>query len=98
MKKLEQISVRMDELEQEILALRADRNADPEELLTVERELADYMVHTLEETSSLRNRVAVVASASPSTSRPSAICPAAICGWSCPSPRSTAIAVSASWT
>jgi RNA polymerase primary sigma factor len=60
MKKLEQISVRMDELEQQVATLQADRNADPEELQTAERELNDYMVHTLEETSSLRNRVAVV--------------------------------------
>jgi RNA polymerase primary sigma factor len=59
MKKLEQISLRMDELEREIERLRGDRAAR-EDRQNLEKELADYMMHTLEEPSSLRKRVEIV--------------------------------------
>ena len=91
MKKLEQISVRMDELENQIEGLRTDGGCS-EDLANFEKELQDYMRMTLEEASGLRKHVEVVKSASPSTNRPSATCRAATCGSSSPSPRSTAIA------
>jgi RNA polymerase primary sigma factor len=59
MKKLEQISARMDELEQQIEALQGSRNAR-EDRANLEKELHDYMMHTLEEPASLRKRVEVV--------------------------------------
>jgi RNA polymerase primary sigma factor len=59
MKKLEQISARMDELEQEIERLAADRNAK-EDRANLEKELHDYMMHTLEEPAGLRKRVEIV--------------------------------------
>jgi RNA polymerase primary sigma factor len=59
MKKLEQISARMDELESEIEALKGDRAAK-EDRANLEKELSDYMLHTLEEPASLRKRVEVV--------------------------------------
>jgi RNA polymerase primary sigma factor len=59
MKKLEQISARMDELEQQIEALKPNRNAR-EDRANLEKELHDYMMHTLEEPASLRKRVEVV--------------------------------------
>jgi RNA polymerase primary sigma factor len=59
MKKLEQISVRMDELENQIEGLRADGGCS-EDLANFEKELQDYMRMTLEEASGLRKRVEVV--------------------------------------
>jgi RNA polymerase primary sigma factor len=59
MKKLEQISGRMDELEQQIEALAGNRLAR-EDRAAFEKELRDYMAHTLEEPNSLRRRVEVV--------------------------------------
>jgi RNA polymerase primary sigma factor len=59
MKKLEQISARMDELEQEIEKLKGDRNAK-EDRANLEKELNDYMMHTLEEPAGLRKRVEIV--------------------------------------
>jgi RNA polymerase primary sigma factor len=59
MKKLEQISARMDELEQEIEALKGDKSAK-EDLAALQKELHDYMMHTLEETGGLRKRVEIV--------------------------------------
>jgi RNA polymerase primary sigma factor len=59
MKKLEQISAKMDELERDIERLRGDRAAR-EDRLNLEKELADYMNLTLEEPSSLRKRVEIV--------------------------------------
>src|SRR5262249_55008277 len=59
MKKLEQISARMDELEQEIEALKGDKSAK-EDLAALQKELHDYMMHTLEETAGLRKRVEIV--------------------------------------
>ena len=59
MKKLEQISLRMDELEAQILALRAEGGCK-EDLANLEKELHDYMMHTLEEAAGLRKRVEVV--------------------------------------
>jgi RNA polymerase primary sigma factor len=59
MKKLEQISARMDELEQEIERLKCDRNAR-EDRANLEKELNDYMMHTLEEPAGLRKRVEIV--------------------------------------
>jgi RNA polymerase primary sigma factor len=59
MKKLEQISGRMDELERQIEALRGDRS-HREDLANFEKELTDYMMQTLEEPASLRKRVEVV--------------------------------------
>jgi RNA polymerase primary sigma factor len=59
MKKLEQISARMDELEQEIERLKGDKNAK-EDLAALQKELHDYMMHTLEEPIRLRMRVKIV--------------------------------------
>jgi len=59
MKKLEQISARMDELERETEALKGDRSAK-EDLAALQKELHDYMMHTLEEPGGLRKRVEIV--------------------------------------
>ncbi len=59
MKKLEQISTRMDELEQQVLDLHGDRSAR-EDRAAAEKELHDYMMHTLEEPAGLRKRVEIV--------------------------------------
>ncbi len=59
MKKLEQISSRMDELEQQIEILKGDKSCR-EDLAASQKELNDYMMHTLEETSGLRKRVEIV--------------------------------------
>ncbi|MFM8271178.1 MAG: RNA polymerase sigma factor RpoD [Gemmata sp.] len=59
MKKLEQISQRMDELEAEIAALRGNRAAK-EERANLEKELQDLMLITLEEPGSLRKRVGIM--------------------------------------
>jgi RNA polymerase primary sigma factor len=59
MKKLEQISLRMDELEAQIMALRAEGGCK-EDLANLEKELHDYMMHTLEEAAGLRKRVEIV--------------------------------------
>jgi RNA polymerase primary sigma factor len=59
MKKLEQISVRMDELENQIESLRTDGGC-LEDLANFEKELQDYMRMTLEEASGLRKRVEIV--------------------------------------
>src|SRR5205823_6846777 len=59
MKKLEQISARMDELEKEILEIRDDRSKR-EDLANLEKELHDYMMQTLEEPGGLRKRVEIV--------------------------------------
>jgi RNA polymerase primary sigma factor len=61
MKKLEQISQRMDELEAEIEALRGNR-AVKEERANLEKELQDLMLITLEEPASLRKRVSIMRS------------------------------------
>jgi RNA polymerase primary sigma factor len=55
MKKLEQISSRMDELEQQIQACH-----QREDRANLEKELHDYMMHTLEEPATLRKRVEMV--------------------------------------
>ena len=59
MKKLEQMSAQMDELEQKIVALEGNR-ACKEERANLEKELHDYMMLTLEEPASLRKRVEIV--------------------------------------
>jgi RNA polymerase primary sigma factor len=59
MKKLEQISQRMDELEKDVLELEAHRVAR-EERAELEKELHDYMMHTLEEPAGLRKRMEIV--------------------------------------
>jgi RNA polymerase primary sigma factor len=59
MKKLEQISSRMDELEQQIEHFKGDRSRR-EDKANLDKELYDYMMHTLEEPASLRKRVEVV--------------------------------------
>jgi RNA polymerase primary sigma factor len=59
MKKLEQMSAQMDELEQKISALEGHR-ACKEERANLEKELHDYMMLTLEEPASLRKRVEIV--------------------------------------
>ncbi|HJZ58561.1 MAG TPA: RNA polymerase sigma factor RpoD [Gemmataceae bacterium] len=59
MKKLEQISQRMDELEAEIAKLAGNR-AVKEERANLEKELQDLMLITLEEPASLRKRVAIM--------------------------------------
>jgi RNA polymerase primary sigma factor len=61
MKKLEQISQRMDELETEISGLKSDRNAK-EERANLEKELQDLMLITLEEPASLRRRIGIMKS------------------------------------
>jgi RNA polymerase primary sigma factor len=58
MKKLEQISGRMDELEGEIAGLRGRANRD--ERANSEKELQDLMLITLEEPASLRRRVEIM--------------------------------------
>ncbi len=59
MKKLEQMSVRMDELEVQIEQLKGNRCAK-EDRANFEKELHDYMLLTLEEPLTLRKRVEVV--------------------------------------
>ena len=59
MKKLEQISQRMDELEGEVEALKGNRAAK-EERANLEKELQDLMLITLEEPASLRKRVGIM--------------------------------------
>jgi RNA polymerase primary sigma factor len=59
MKKLEQISVRMDELETQVEQLKGNRTAK-EDRINLEKELHDYMLHTLEEPAGLRKRVEIV--------------------------------------
>ena len=59
MKKLEQISQRMDELEGEVERLRGNR-AVKEERANLEKELQDLMLITLEEPASLRKRVTIM--------------------------------------
>jgi RNA polymerase primary sigma factor len=59
MKKLEQISQRMDELEKQADGLKGNRAAK-EERANLEKELLDLMLITLEEPSSLRKRVQVI--------------------------------------
>jgi RNA polymerase primary sigma factor len=59
MKKLEQMSLQMDELEQRIADLQGNR-ALKEERANLEKELHDYMMLTLEEPASLRKRVEIV--------------------------------------
>jgi RNA polymerase primary sigma factor len=59
MKKLEQISERMDELEQQVVELRGNRAAK-EERANLEKELQDLMLITLEEPSGLRRRVQIM--------------------------------------
>jgi RNA polymerase primary sigma factor len=59
MKKLEQISARMDELEMQITQLAGDRSVK-EERANLEVELRDHMMRTLEEPSALRKRVEIM--------------------------------------
>jgi RNA polymerase primary sigma factor len=59
MKKLEQISARMDELEAQIEEFKGNRAAK-EDRANAEKELHDYMMHTLEEPAGLRKRVEIV--------------------------------------
>jgi RNA polymerase primary sigma factor len=59
MKKLEQMSAQMDELEQKIAAMEGHR-ACKEERANLEKELHDYMMLTLEEPASLRKRIEIV--------------------------------------
>lgn len=59
MKKLEQISVRMTELEVQIEGLKGNRSAK-EDRANFEKELHDYMLQTLEEPGSLSKRVEIV--------------------------------------
>ncbi len=59
MKKLEQISVRMTELEGQIEDLKDNRSAK-EDRVNFEKELQDYMMQTLEEPMGLRKRVEIV--------------------------------------
>jgi RNA polymerase primary sigma factor len=59
MKKLEQISLRMDELERQIEDLRGLRSAK-EDRANLEKELRDLMLITLEEPNTLRKRVEIM--------------------------------------
>src|SRR5437879_8319710 len=56
MRKLEQISARMDELERQVEALKGDRH-HKEDRANLEKELRDLMMITLEVPPSLRKRV-----------------------------------------
>src|SRR5205085_2775191 len=57
MKKLEQISARMRELEREVERLRLEPRSCREDLANSEKELHDLMLMTLEEPAYLRKRV-----------------------------------------
>jgi RNA polymerase primary sigma factor len=59
MKKLEQISARMDELEKKVVELQGLRHAR-EDLATAEKELREMMLITLEEPGTLRKRVEIM--------------------------------------
>src|SRR5947209_12676215 len=59
MRKLEQVSIRMDELEKQIEDLKGLRNAK-DDRAALEKELQDLMRLTLEETPSLRKRVEIM--------------------------------------
>src|SRR6184192_2137119 len=59
MKKLEQISARMDELERDIEELKGNRGAK-DDRANLEKELSDLMDITLEEPASLRKRVEIM--------------------------------------
>ncbi len=59
MKKLEQISERMDDLERAVQSLRGNRAAK-EERANLEKELQDLMLITLEEPAGLRRRVQIM--------------------------------------
>jgi RNA polymerase primary sigma factor len=59
MKKLEQISARMDELEKQIIELQGNRSAR-EDLGNAEKELRDLMLMTLEDPATLRKRVEIM--------------------------------------
>ena len=59
MRKLEQISSRMDDLEREIGLLKSNRSAK-DERVNLNRELQDLMLITLEEPASLRRRVVIM--------------------------------------
>ncbi|MCC6418412.1 MAG: RNA polymerase sigma factor RpoD [Gemmataceae bacterium] len=59
MKKLEQISFRMDELERQILHLEGNRAAK-EDRANLDKELRDLMLITLEEPATLRKRVEIM--------------------------------------
>ena len=59
MKKLEQISYRMDDLERQAVALGRDNSAK-DERANLEKELLDLMLITLEEPASLRRRVQIM--------------------------------------
>ena len=59
MKRLEQMSVQMDELEQKLAELQGNR-ACKEDRANLEKELHDYMKMTLEEPGGLRKRVEIV--------------------------------------
>jgi RNA polymerase primary sigma factor len=59
MKKLEQISERMDELERQVEALKGVRSAK-DDRANLEKELLDLMVITLEEPAGLRKRVEIM--------------------------------------
>ncbi len=59
MKKLEQISSRMDDLEDQISSLKGNRSAR-EERGNLQKELQDLMLITLEEPAGLRRRVAIM--------------------------------------
>jgi RNA polymerase primary sigma factor len=61
MRKLDQISARMDELEREIETLKGNRAAK-EERANLEKELQDLMLITLEEPASLRKRISIMKS------------------------------------
>src|SRR5438034_50748 len=59
MKKLEQISLRMDELEKQILEMEGVRSAK-EDRANLEKELRDLMLLTLEDPATLRKRVEIM--------------------------------------
>ena len=59
MKKLEQISERMDDLERQVISLKGNRAAK-DERANLEKELLDLMLITLEEPAGLRRRVQIM--------------------------------------
>ncbi len=60
MRKLEQVSGRMDELEQEIEGLEGEQAPGEDDRAALEKELQDYMMDTLEEPATLRQCVAEI--------------------------------------
>ncbi len=91
MKRLEQMSNRMDDVERQILFLDSQRGCR-EDRANLEKELRDLEMMTLEDPASLRKRCQSIRERFTEYEDAKRACPAATCGWWCRSPRSIAIA------